>query len=88
MSRRVGISLGTRSRLSSATFSTKTLDFDFNAAIAPLPEVVQGDLASWVNDHVDDLIREFADDAAVPADGEDGADDDGDDGEDSGVTSP
>ena len=58
-------------------------DFHFNTAIAPLPGVVQGDLASWVDDHVDDLVKEFAlaDDVAMLVAAEDGADDDGDDGD-------
>lgn len=42
--------------------------------------MTQSDLASWVDDHVDDLIREFsqADDVAAPAteEGKAGGDDD------------
>ena len=33
-------------------------DFDFSAVIAPVLGVTQGDLASWVDHHVDDLITE------------------------------
>ena len=32
-------------------------DFDFNAAIAPIPQAVRGDLARWVEDNVDALVR-------------------------------
>ena len=57
-------------------------DFDFNAAIAPVPRVTQGDLASWVNHHVDDLVMEFAledgiDVLVVEESGADGDDEDG-----------
>ena len=44
---------------------------DFDAAIAPVPQAVRGDLARWVEDNVDALIRAFAsdnDDAIVAAD--------------------
>ena len=34
-------------------------NFDFDAAIAPVPTAVWGDLARWVEDHVDALIRAF-----------------------------
>ena len=34
-------------------------NFDFDAAIAPVPIAVRGDLARWVEDHVDALIRAF-----------------------------
>ena len=33
--------------------------FDFDAAIAPVPQAVRGDLARWVEDNVDALIRAF-----------------------------
>ena len=42
--------------------------FDFDAAIAPVPQAVRGDLARWVEDNVNALIRAFAldnDDAIV-----------------------
>ena len=44
--------------------------FDFDAAIAPVPQAVRGDLAHWVEDNLDALIRAFAsdnDDAIVAA---------------------
>ena len=42
-------------------------DFDFAAAIAPVPEVIRDNLARWVDDNVDALVRAFAsdDDAVV-----------------------
>ena len=42
-------------------------DFDFDAAISPVPRAVRGDLARWVEDNVDALVRAFAsdDDAVV-----------------------
>ena len=45
--------------------------FDFDAAIAPVPQAVRGELAHWVEDNVDALIRAFAsdnDDVIVAAD--------------------
>ena len=36
--------------------------FDFDAAIAPVPQAVQDDLAYWVEDNVDALVRAFASD--------------------------
>ena len=36
--------------------------FDFDAAIAPVPQAVWGDLADWVEDNVDALVRAFASD--------------------------
>ena len=36
--------------------------FDFDAAIAPVPIAVWGDLARWVEDNVDALVRAFASD--------------------------
>ena len=33
--------------------------FDFDAAIAPVPIAVRGDLAWWVDDNVDALVRAF-----------------------------
>ena len=43
------------------------LNFDFDAAIAPVPTAVRGDLARWVEDNVDALVRAFTseDDAVV-----------------------
>ena len=45
--------------------------FDFDAAIALVPQAVRVDLAHWVEDNVDALIRAFAlgnDDMIVAAD--------------------
>ena len=44
-------------------------NFDFDAAIALVPEAIRGDLARWVEDNVDALVRAFAseDDAVVVA---------------------
>ena len=45
--------------------------FDFDAAIAPVPVAIRGDLARWVEDNVDALVRAFAsdnDNAVVAAD--------------------
>ena len=53
-------------------------NFDFDAAIAPVPTVVRDDLARWVEDNVDTLVRAFTseDDAmVVAADGGDVVDD-------------
>ena len=53
-------------------------DFDFDAAIAPVPTVVRVTLARWVEDNVDSLVRAFTseDDAVVvAADGGDVVDD-------------
>lgn len=36
--------------------------FDFDAAIAPVPVAIRGDLARWVEDNVDALVRAFASD--------------------------
>ena len=36
--------------------------FDFDAAITPVPEAVRGDLAQWVEDNVDALVRAFTSD--------------------------
>ena len=59
--------------------------FDFDAAIAPVPEAIRGDLARWVEDNVDALIRAFTSDddrvvvvaveGGVVNGGEDGAND-------------
>ena len=59
--------------------------FDFDAAIAPVPEAIRGDLARWVEDNVDALVWSFtsnddgvvvaADEGDVVNDGEDGAND-------------
>ena len=49
-------------------------NFDFDVAIAPVPQAVRGDLARWVEDNVDALVRAFAsdnDDEVVAADGGD-----------------
>ena len=45
--------------------------FDFDAAIAPVPQAVRDNLAYWVQDNMDALVRAFAsddDDAIVAAD--------------------
>ena len=44
-------------------------DFDFAAAIAPVPEAIWSNLVHWVDDNVDALVRVFAsnDDAMVVA---------------------
>ena len=57
-------------------------NFDFNAAIAPVLEAIRGDLARWVEDNVDALVRAFAseDDAVVVAADEGDVVDDGDGG--------
>ena len=34
-------------------------NFEFDAGIAPVPMVVRGDLARWVEDHVNALVRAF-----------------------------
>ena len=36
--------------------------FDFDATIAPVPIAIRGDLAQWVEDNVDALVRAFASD--------------------------
>ena len=36
--------------------------FDFDTAIAPMPIAVRGDLAWWVEDNMDALVRDFASD--------------------------
>ena len=48
--------------------------FDFGATIAPVPIAVRGDLARWVDDNVDALVRAFAsdDDGVVVATNEGG----------------
>ena len=57
-------------------------DFDFDAAIAPVPQAVRGDLARWVEDNVDALVRAFAsdDDAVVVVADEGDVVDNGDEG--------
>ena len=54
-------------------------NFDFEAAIAPVPQDVRGDLARWVEDNVDALVRAFTseDDAVVVAADEGGTVNDG-----------
>ena len=64
-------------------------NFDFDAAIAPVPTAVRGDLARWVEDNVDALVRASTseDDGVVVAadkgdvvnDGDGGVADSGDD---------
>ena len=56
--------------------------FDFDATIAPVPIAVRGDLARWVEDNVDALVRAFAsdDDAVVVVADEGDVVDDGDGG--------
>ena len=48
--------------------------FDLDAAIAPVPIAVRGDLAQWVEDNVDALVRAFAfdDDGVIVAANEGG----------------
>ena len=49
-------------------------DFDFDTVIAPVPEAIRGDLARWVEDNVDALVRAFASDndgVVVAVDGSD-----------------
>ena len=48
--------------------------FDFDAAIAPVPLAVRDNLASWVEDNVDALVRAFTtdDDGVVVATDEGG----------------
>ena len=57
-------------------------NFDFDAAIAPVPTAVRGDLARWVEDHVDALVRAFTseDDVVVVVIDEGDVVDDGDGG--------
>ena len=57
-------------------------DFNFDAAIAPVLQAIQGDLARWVEDNVDALVRAFAsaDDMMVVTADEGGVVDDGDGG--------
>nr|XP_020169716.1 tol-Pal system protein TolA-like [Aegilops tauschii subsp. strangulata] len=57
-------------------------DFDFDATIAPVSEAIRGDLAQWVEDNVDALVRAFAseDDAVVVAADEGDVVDNGDGG--------
>ena len=54
-------------------------DFDFGAAIAPVPTAVRDDLARWVEDNMDALVRAFTseDDAVVVAADEGDVVDDG-----------
>ena len=55
---------------------------NFDAAIAPVPQAIRGDLARWVEDNVDALVRAFTseDDAVVVAADEGDVVDDGDAG--------
>ena len=43
--------------------------FDFHAVIAPVPEAIRGDLAQWVEDNLDALVRAFTfdDDGVIVA---------------------
>ena len=53
-------------------------NFDFDAAIAPVPTAFRGDLARWVEDNVDALVRAFTseyDGVVVAADEGDMVDD-------------
>src|SRR4051812_6305809 len=54
--------------------------FDFDAAIAPVPQAIRGDLADWVENNVDALVRAFAsdDDDVIVAANEGGVVDDPD----------
>ena len=57
--------------------------FDFDAAITPVPIAVRGNLAQWMEDNVDALVRAFASDdngVVVGANEGDVVDDPGDDG--------
>ena len=58
-------------------------DFDFDAAIATVPQAIRGDLARWVEDNMDALVRAFAsdDDAVVVVADEGDVVDDGDAGD-------
>ena len=72
-------------------------NFEFDAAIAPVPQAIRDDLSRWVEDNVDALVRAFtseddavvitADEGVVVDNGEggtgDGDDDAGDDDGDS-----
>ena len=64
-------------------------NFDFDATIAPVPEVIRDNLARWVDDNVDALVRAFAsdDDAVVVMEDEGGAVDDGEDSASDGASS-
>ena len=58
--------------------------FDFDAAIAPVPLAIRGDLAHWVEDNMDALVRAFATDddgVVVGANEGDVVDVPGDDGD-------
>ena len=58
--------LGVLFPASSVIFRTWTPHFDFDAAIAPVPLAIRGNLAHWVEDNVDALLRAFtADDDGV-----------------------
>ena len=64
-------------------------DFNFDAAIAPVPEVIRDNLARWVDNNVDALVRAFAsdDDGVVVVADEGGAVDDGEDSASDGASS-
>jgi hypothetical protein len=49
---------------------------------APVPETTQEGLAHWVDDHVDALIKELAQDGDVPAIADEEGDAGGDEGDD------
>ena len=70
----------TLSRVFSHLLNTNP-DFNFDAAIALLPEVIRDNLARWVDDNVDALVRAFAsdDDAVVVVADEGDVVDDGED---------
>ena len=53
-------------------------NFDFDAAIAPVPQAIRGDLARWVEDNVDALVRAFASEGDVVDDGDGGVAEGGD----------
>jgi len=57
-------------------------NLDFDAAIAPIPTAVRGDLARWVEHNVDALVRAFTseDDAVVVVADEGDVVDNGDEG--------
>ena len=60
--------------------------FDFDAAIAPVPLAIRGDLAHWVEDNVDALVRAFtADDDGLVVVADEGGVVNGPDADDSDV---
>ena len=83
-------SIGLLARAFSRVFShLQNIDphFDFDAAIAPVPEAIRGDLARWVEDNMDALVRAFTsdDDSVVVATDEGDVVNDSKDGANDGV---